>query len=352
MIRTFFRMLRAVLPPNRNPPVVLADLMPLLGTAVFLLYFLFVPSVREPWHFIPFAASLLIFGLPHGALDHLVIARVGNRPLFSGRTIGLLLAYLGAFGVMLGVWAAWPVAAFAFFIMLTWFHWGQGDAWHVTAGTDASRGFRIASLVIRGSLPMLVPLVFFPEVYRETAMSFLALYGRTDPGLLELAFSPLVRGAVGAALAAGIIGHAVHGRHELEGRTALRNLVELLLLAAFFAVVPPILAIGLYFCFWHAPRHLIRLDGFLALGARRESWTQFGRTMLASLPLTLGALILLGLLYLVQGPRVTSAMELLALYLVLIAGLTVPHTLVVTALDARQQFWLPSYRGVSVTSTG
>lgn len=345
-------MLSALRPTDRHPAAVLADLLPILASLVFLAYFLFVPSVREPWHFIPFAASLLIFGLPHGALDHLVIARVGDRPLFSGRTIGLLLAYLGAFGVMLGVWAAWPVAAFAFFIMLTWFHWGQGDAWHVTAGTDASGGFRIASLVIRGSLPMLVPLVFFPEVYRETAMSFLALYGRTDPGLLELAFAPAVRGSVGAAVAAGIIGHAAHGLRELDAGSARRNLLELLLLAAFFAVVPPILAIGMYFCFWHAPRHLIRLDGFLALGRLPRSWPRFGRTMLASLPLTLGALILLGLLYLVQGPRVTTAMELLALYLVLIAGLTVPHTLVVTALDARQRFWQPSYRGVSVTSTG
>jgi hypothetical protein len=82
-------------------------------------------------------------------------------------------------------------------------------------------------------------------------------------------------------------------------------------------------------------------------------WRAFGRTMLETVPLTAGALLLLGGLYLVLGPRADSALELLALYLVLIAALTVPHTIVVMALDRRQRFWAsPAPAAESVTSTG
>lgn len=34
---------------------------------------------------------------------------------------------------------------------------------------------------------------------------------------------------------------------------------EIVLLAAFFALVPPVLAVGLYFCLWHSVRHVGRL---------------------------------------------------------------------------------------------
>ncbi len=39
-----------------------------------------------------------------------------------------------------------------------------------------------------------------------------------------------------------------------------RQVSEDLVLVAFFAVVPPVLAVGLYFTLWHAVRHILRLE--------------------------------------------------------------------------------------------
>jgi Brp/Blh family beta-carotene 15,15'-monooxygenase len=108
-------------------------------------------------------------------------------------------------------------------------------------------------------------------------------------------------------------------------------------------VVPPLLAIGLYFCLWHAPRHIARLvllDRQAIPGTEQRSLrsaiTRFARD---AVPTTLAALVLLGVLYVVVPSRPDSLSALLALYLALVAALTLPHTVIVTWMDVRQGVW-------------
>ena len=114
------------------------------------------------------------------------------------------------------------------------------------------------------------------------------------------------------------------------------------LLVAYFAVVPPVFALGMYFGLWHAPRHIARL---MLLNPASSSALQKGSLTGASrvfvreaAPLTAVALALLvGLYFLVPG-GVEGAAGLLALYLVLISTLTLPHVVVVGLMDRRQGF--------------
>ncbi len=94
---------------------------------------------------------------------------------------------------------------------------------------------------------------------------------------------------------------------------------ETLLLALYFTVVPPLLAIRLYFCVWHAPRHIARLvllDRQAIPGTEQRSLrlaiTRFARD---AAPTTLAAPVLLGGLYLVVPNRPDSLPALVALYL-------------------------------------
>ena len=119
--------------------------------------------------------------------------------------------------------------------------------------------------------------------------------------------------------------------------------LETLLLFAFFAIVPPVLAVGLYFTLWHAPRHVARLvlldpAGARYLGAGRPA-RALARFAGEAAPLTVLALALLfGLLLAVPRPSGDPG-SLLALYLVLVSALTLPHASLVAYMDARQGIW-------------
>jgi Brp/Blh family beta-carotene 15,15'-monooxygenase len=115
------------------------------------------------------------------------------------------------------------------------------------------------------------------------------------------------------------------------------------LLVAFFALVEPILAVGLYFTCWHALRHVGRLlaldpDARAALADGRvgAALTRFTRD---ATPLTLASLALLGGLALLVPASPAGLADLVGLYLVLIAALTLPHVAVVADLDRTQAVW-------------
>ena len=116
---------------------------------------------------------------------------------------------------------------------------------------------------------MLIPLLFFPDAYRGVADAAAGLFG-ADAAALSGAFSPAFRFGVGAALAAvaGVFLLRAAGDLAAGRRALLPVALGTFLLFAFFAVVPPVLAVGLYFTLWHAPRHVARLVLLDRAGAR------------------------------------------------------------------------------------
>lgn len=89
-----------------------------------------------------------------------------------------------------------------------------------------------------------------------------------------------------------------------------------------------VLADGLYFALWHAPRHIARLVLLDPVPAS----SRFARD---AAPLTGLPLALLVALYLAVPAGEGDAGSLLAVYLVLISALTLPHAVWVSYMDAR-----------------
>ena len=301
------------------------------------------------YRYVPLVASVVFLGLPHGAVDYVALprARTGRVTLRGVAVVSLLYLVLG--GAYLLAWFLAPVAAAVRFLLLTWGHWGQGDVYvlrdlYPTDHVDDAVQWALTVLV-RGGLPMLVPLLAFPDRYRTVVGTFVDpfgasvdtwwLFGAEARGLLALAFglvcvATLVRGwlrstdARGWSLDAGEVG----------------------LLWVVFLLVPPVLAIGIYFCLWHSVRHIVRV----ALLDERNRGTPPGRHWTAALrsfaleaagPTVLALGLLGGLWLAVPGP-VTTVAEAAGLYLVAIAVLTLPHVAVVSWLDALDD--LPSTR--------
>ncbi len=318
---------------------------------VLLLTVAFAAGLRVPgWaQYLPFAASLVLFGLPHGAVDHLVPSRLAGRDADGRSVLAVVSLYLALSGLCLALWFAAPAAAFVLFVCVTVFHWGAGDLHALLFfGPDGldrmGRVSRALLLLVRGGLPMVVPLLFFPDAYRAVATDAAGLFGG-DATALSWAFSPVFRISAGATTAAIVLLFLFRAAGELAGRRGplLPVVLETSMLFTFFAVVPPVLAVGLYFTLWHAPRHVARLvlldragARLLRAGRRVRALARFARD---AAPLTVLALGLLGGLYLTVPRAAEGPGSLLALYLVLVSALTLPHASLVTYMDGHQGVW-------------
>jgi Brp/Blh family beta-carotene 15,15'-monooxygenase len=328
-----------------------------LVTAALIVPFALGVSIPPALQFVPLVASAVLLGLPHGAVDHFAYPRVNGDPI-SLRAIGVVVAvYLVLGGLYGAVWFLAPLLAFLVFIALTWAHWGQGDLYALLAFADAdylrTRTQRALTTVVRGGLPMLVPLLAFPEVYRRVARAFVGLFGSASVADIAWLFAADTRLALAAGYGTVVALTLALGvaRTDPASRSSWAiDAGETLLLIAYFAVVPPILAVGVYFCVWHAYRHIARLvlleaDSRTALGDR-DLWPALARFGREAAPLTAVSLVLLVALYLVVPRQPGDLLALVALYLVLIAVLTLPHVAVVSWMDHRQAVWRPSVSGL------
>ncbi len=286
---------------------------------------------------------MVFLGLPHGAMDHLVVPWEKRRPLTLSYFALFFAGYLGLTLAYLAFWRVLPPLALGVFLVMSWLHWGQGDAWalHVFLGRPLSATRAGTGLVwaVRGALPILLPPLAFPTYFQSFTRGMLAWYGA---GPQQWTLTPLVRSVGLGVLAVSALCYAWAAWREYG--PALRgafwtDMFEVALLAVLFVRVPPILAVGVYFCVWHAARHLARL---MLLDPAAQSWLaerrlgrSIARTAALSLPLTLAALALLGGLYAGQPHRAADAGGLVYFYLSLVAALTFPHFLLVLWMDRR-----------------
>ncbi|MDS0260652.1 Brp/Blh family beta-carotene 15,15'-dioxygenase [Haloarcula sp. S1CR25-12] len=305
-------------------------------------------SLPPTLQYAPLVASALVLGLPHGAVDHLAVARARGRPPDRG-AVARVVALYGVVGGAYAVgWFLGPAAAFALFILVTWFHWGQGDLYVLVALADAdylrSLPQRVGTVVVRGGLPMLVPLLAFPAWYRRVAETLVGRFAPEAVGALAWAFRPDVRLALGVGYGAVVAATLALGYVRADDRGPWRlDAAETLGLVAYFALVPPVLAIGVYFTLWHSLRHIARLllvdDGAAAALRDREPTAALARFARDAFPLTAASLALLaGLAVVVPNPPATVP-EWVGLYLVFIAVVTLPHVVVVTIMDWEQSVW-------------
>jgi Brp/Blh family beta-carotene 15,15'-monooxygenase len=317
------------------------------GIGVVAAVFSICLSLPDWLRYLPLLASVALIGLPHGAVDHLAIPRArGEEPTVRWfARVGALYLLVG--GVYAGLWFLAPGLSVLLFIAVTWAHWGQGDLWPLLSvvGVDHLRSGpqRAAVLLVRGGLPMLVPLWFFPGRYRSVVDAIVGRFGFSAAAIDSL-FDPTVRLALVGGLAALSVLAFGFGAVRAGDREAWAvDAGETALLWWFFAVVPPVFAIGVYFTVWHSLRHVGRLiatdsESRSAL-ARGRALAAFGRFAREATPLTLLSLVALVGLY-VAVPNPPGNIEgFVGLYLVFIAVLTLPHVVVVAVMDAEQRVW-------------
>ena len=298
------------------------------------------PPVLERLALYPLLLGMVFVGLPHGALDHLIPARLGlvwgKRPLAVSV---YLLVYMAVAGAYLLLWLSYPLWAFVGFLLATVWHWGQGDLrfWEIFLQRRRPNAWGAAvSLLLRGSLPMVVPVLFFPEIATS-------LYQHASAGLGVAAApidlqAPLLVGSLVAYLLLLSVAYVYNAWRANKNPTyAALDIAEIVLLWLLFSTITAYLAIGIYFIAWHSLRHLARLLLLRAedcqqivQGQWRQPWQRLARDLT---PITVLALLMLGALYWLSSARIASLEGFVALYLVFISALTKPHLLVVVMMD-------------------
>lgn len=202
--------------------------------------------------------------------------------------------------------------------------------------TETPHWIRAATLLVRGGLPMLVPLLGFPDRYRAVLDAWVGLFGHEFA--VNWLFTAETRLVLSLAfLAIALVTLAAGYRATGPTRGWRIDATETVLLGLFFLTVPPLIAVGVYFCLWHSLRHILRVASLGDQTSSRHLLTSFARD---AAPLTVLALILLiGFGYLVPVSP-TEPAEIGALYLVFIAVVTLPHVVIVSWMDHREGVWI------------
>jgi len=249
-------------------------------------------------------AVIIVLGVPHGALDG-EVARTVLRPRLGRAWFPVFsLPYLALSALVLLAWHRVPGATLSAFL--------AASVWHF--GTEDAEGGSGLDMIVQGGLPIAMPTLAHPEA---TAAVFQTVAGSPLPQLPEWLWAAAMAWLALAAVWAG--------------QAALRRRWRLLavpgLLAAMFAVLPPLTAFAIYFVGVHAPAHTAALirSPVRALRIRDER----SATLLA-MPITALTLLIGAALWLLYDGAVPD--RLLALTIQGLAALTLPHMLLDAAL--------------------
>lgn len=204
------------------------------------------------------ALAGLTVGLPHGAVDHHVADRLGVRGLaFYGPYLAI------AAGVGLAWWG-FPALSFGGFLLLSAWHFGEGDLRHLALERLDTAVRWTRGLLVVGTLFLAQP----SAVADLLGPGLAATVPSVDPVWAIL----WLLGAHAVVLAVAL---------ESQPRAFEAALLDAAVVTAWLAVAPPLLAFAGYFGVWHSLAHIrtLRLE---AVG--RPLWW-------SALPLTVAAAV-------------------------------------------------------------
>lgn len=281
------------------------------------------PEVREGVVLAGAALGLLI-GLPHGSIDHVLTARLTS--------LSAPAAALGYGVIAVAAWVALQVLgplAMGAVLALSLLHFALGE-WEVTHAITGwtPPGPIAAAVALAGTGALLLPLARVGDPLRDVADA-------VQPGLGALLAEADVRVAVAAvwAAAAGIAAVAAVRARRWE------VVADLAVIGAAGLLLPPLLAFGLWFGWWHGLRHLGRLltlepgsAAHLAAGDRRRAVRRLAAVAAwPTVAAAAAAAALVAVTLTSSDPR-----EALGRGLVVLLALTVPHMVVVLGLDLQR----------------
>lgn len=245
-------------------------------------------------------AAILIFGLPHGALDlELLQASGGGRSL--PRPL-LFAAYLAFAGATYGLWCREPLVALGAFLTVAVVHFS--DDWCACRAPLLAQGMALATLT--------APLLFH---HTDIDALFVQLSGDRSVTV----FVDVLMLLAPVAVLVGAVACLDLWKNDRESDAVASGITLVAMLT-----LPPVIGFAIYFCFLHSPAHL--RDNVLTLVERAGGRYRAPLIVAISAAMTVAAFGLTALIFSVE-PHVTNDAPFFRATFILLSILTVPHML-------------------------
>lgn len=222
----------------------------------------------------PWLVALVLVGLPHGAADLAVLARLrGPRAAVRLFAAATLLS-----GAALGLLVIAPRLALAAFVLVTIWHFGTAHARGRSPPPPA--GSLVLQAVARGGGVLGLPLAVWPAETAAVADRIIAIAAGPGPPVAPALIRKVGCTIVAAAVAAVVI-EAGHARRSAAGRRrTAATCVELLAGGLLSVAAHPLLSVGVHFICWHAWREMRPLLQVLAPSSLAPDGRPVGLTSL------------------------------------------------------------------------
>lgn len=292
------------------------NLITAFTSLVFILAALLFPSGLESAALWIVVLSVLVIGIPHGAIDHIMAAELYSLNQTLKDHLLFYASYLLVMIVIGALWIFLPEAGMALFLAISIYHFGQadmedflGERHPVNRVFYLSRGVLIIGLIVFSE-----PLTTYPimaDAMRIETMVFSDFMPSANASLWT------VGGVYTLASLYGIIS----GRID----NPINFIVDSLLLTLFLLITGPLIGFAIYFALWHSAGHINEMREFFKNRGKSLSVAEFYKK---AAPFTLVSILGM-ILLLIINVQINLENQFLSLMFILISVLTLPHMLIV-----------------------
>ena len=277
----------------------------------------------------PFSLSLILIGLPHGAVDLAVSSRLSGATTWSASFRGFV-GYIILLVLVLAAAFTLPTAVIVAFGLMSAWHFGTADVLDLneSVANNSHESWLVAAA--RGSFVLSLPFVFHPTSTCEVANRLLQMFGSNGANVSESIVTPVFVAILCLAFAVLFVEWCLR---ISSGDTHYAGilLLEIASLVAAFAILHPLFAMGSYFLCWHSWRQTRRL----ILLMEGESVSINRSVMLLhvrSLPLLIPTLLVVAAVLTWALPNATIY-DLAVVALAVFVVVTPPHQILISRLQ-------------------
>ncbi|MEQ9308665.1 MAG: Brp/Blh family beta-carotene 15,15'-dioxygenase [Balneolaceae bacterium] len=291
-----------------------------IGLSAIAINILF-PEFTEQSRYLLLALVILLIGMPHGALDHFIDGSIEkwNPSTFNLKFYGFYILAIAIYSIF---WIIFPLFSFLFFLVITWYHFGQADAKRFDLSKtneiiiQFSRGLTVVGLITFGDIEYASQII--ESVSGFSIQTYLVTFIDLEITKWVIAsFYPFV--------------YILVMFNKLSLKTFFVYLLDSFIVSLLFIYSDPVWAFSIYFGIWHSYNHVLVMLNFLSSENEKKLFGWFYKeSFIFSLLSYLGLLFIYNLL-----DAFGNESLMVSLLFVLISVLTLPHMIIVEKMYAR-----------------
>lgn len=285
--------------------------------------------------------GMVALNLPHGGYEHFNNLRNRGLP-FGTKYVFLYLTIIVAF---VGLFFVMPLLALFLALAVAVAKGGHGDIQVLKATSNAdhidSKLQATFAGLVRGGSVMIVPYIFFTGTFLTFCSYMLSIF--TSEPIPSILYSDTIVMSVGIIYGLSVILHILWGYYNGGGMSWIVDSLETILLTVYFAIVPAVVSIGLYFPLWYSIRQSGR-----SFSIRNKIENEQSMPVLVAWAALIGGAIMTGIIGVILWvifPNPLGGLSLLpglvAFYTIFICVVALPHVVIGQWWDDEGIWYVP-----------